>query len=141
MINFGLFKKNSRKFSIILIGMSLLFCILPVVVSAATYYVDKDSRGGTCNNNNAGTSITAPWCTIAKASATVRAGDTVNIRAGIYTAFDNDAVLYMRYSGTSDENRITWQNYNDEEVILRGQRYGIKFNGQNYVTVDGLNIK
>ncbi|HJX06394.1 MAG TPA: hypothetical protein VJ461_06815 [Candidatus Nanoarchaeia archaeon] len=119
--------------------MSAFLILLSAVVSAATYYVDKDSIGGTCNNNNAGTSITAPWCTLTKASATVRAGDTVNIRAGTYTDNDNSAVILMRYSGTAT-NRITWQNYNNEIVILRGTPIGINFHTQQYITVDGITI-
>src|SRR4030043_2236327 len=122
-----------------LIILSAFLILLSAVVSAATYYGDKDSIGGTCNNNNAGTSITAPWCTLTKASATVRAGDTVNIRAGTYTDNDNSAVILMRYSGTAT-NRITWQNYNNEIVILRGQPIGINFHTQQYITVDGITI-
>ncbi len=122
----------------VLIGFVLMFFMLSVSVSAVDYYVDKDSIGGQCNDNNPGT-INSPWCTLSKASLEVGAGDIVYIRAGTYTTADNGCVLLMRHSGTS-ESRITWTNYNDEEVILRGQAIGIKFNNQEYVTVDGLTI-
>src|SRR4030043_2234505 len=123
----------------ILIGMILLFCMLPVLTSATTYYVDKDSIGGTCNNNNAGTNIAAPWCTIAKATATVISGDTVYIRAGIYTENDGSAVLRTHNSGTAG-NYITFQNYNGEAVIMRNQPIGI-YNNQNYIRFIGLRVE
>ncbi len=113
--------------------------MLPVLASAATYYVDKDSIGGTCNNNNAGTNIAAPWCTIAKATATVISGDTVYIRAGIYTENDGSAVLRTHSSGTAG-NYITFQNYNNEAVIMRNQPIGI-YNNQNYIRFIGLRVE
>src|SRR4030042_3255662 len=118
-----------------ILNVLIMFIILTASVGAATdYYVDGQSG----NDNNNG-SFQFPFKTLKKASESLRAGDTAYIRGGTYTTGDNSAVIYMRYSGTSG-NRITWRNYNDEEVILRGQPIGINFSNQQSITVDGLTI-
>src|SRR4030042_5896309 len=118
-----------------ILNVLTMFIILTASVGAATdYYVD----GQNGNDNNIG-SFQFPFKTLKKTSESVRAGDTAYIRGGTYATGDNSAVLYMRYSGTSG-NRITWRNYNDEEVILRGQPIGINFGTQKYITVDGITI-
>jgi hypothetical protein len=122
------------------VSIILALFLLPVFVSAATYYVDKDSRGGPCNNNNAGTNIAAPWCTIAKATATVKAGDTVYIREGVYAENDGSAVLRTHSSGDAANGYITFQNYNNEAVILRDQPIGI-YNSQSYIKFIGLRVE
>src|SRR5437899_1659837 len=38
--------------------------LAPPPVTGTTFYVDGASIGGTCNNNNSGTSTSSPWCTI-----------------------------------------------------------------------------
>ncbi len=88
--------------------------LAPQVCLATDYYVDKDSVGGTCNNNNAGTLITAPWCTIGKAGSTLAAGDTVYIRAGIY--YEDIAPTNSGSPGSP----ITYAKYGTETVIVDG---------------------
>lgn len=90
-----------------------LIVLSPMASLAATYYVDKDSIGGACSNSNAGTLITAPWCTLIKAGTTATLGDTVYIRAGIYqeTITPNSGTL---------GNTITFDRYQGEVVILDG---------------------
>lgn len=47
-----------------------------------TFWVDKNSLGGTCNNSNPGTSITAPKCTAASILPSLQPGDKVWFRGG-----------------------------------------------------------
>src|SRR3989338_66820 len=79
---------------------------------AATYYVDKSSLGGACADANAGTSFSAPWCNIAKANATVKAGDTVMIRGSSYAQSIAPAT-----NGTS-ALPIVYQRYSNEQVLI-----------------------
>jgi hypothetical protein len=54
--------------------------------SPAIFYVDKDSRGGTCSDSRLSTqnTITTPWCTIGQAMDAAPSGSTVLVRAGVY---------------------------------------------------------
>lgn len=89
-----------------IVGMVLLACIVVVPVRATTYYVTKDG-----NDANSG-SEAQPWETIQKAADTMRAGDTVNIKAGTY-------VERVRPKHTGSEgNWITYQAYGDGEVKI-----------------------
>jgi hypothetical protein len=67
-------------FSMILLVVSLA---LPMVADSATYYVDKNSLGGTCNDTNPGTA-TSPRCSITQGRKLLSGGDTLYIRAGTY---------------------------------------------------------
>jgi Right handed beta helix region len=75
------------------------------------YYVDINSIGGPASDSHLGTSITAPWLTLAHAGATVTAG-TILIRAGTYTGTGQtiDTSLNTVNSGTSSAP-ITWSAY------------------------------
>lgn len=97
------------------------------------YFVDRQSLGGACADSHPGT-LTQPWCTIAKANQTLTAGDTVYIRAGTYT----DETIQPQASGLSQGQRITYGNYNDEEVILTGSVYCVRVQSRSYITILGL---
>jgi len=88
--------------------------VFPLVVSAATYYVDGNSLGGACNDSNNGTALITPWCTIQKASTTAVAGDTVNIREANYRE-----TVTASSSGTL-ASPIIFQNYLNEVPIING---------------------
>jgi hypothetical protein len=96
----------------------------------ATYYV---APGG--NDNNPGT-IEKPWATIAKANRTLKAGDMVLIRGGVY--FD---VIDPANSGEPGR-RIIYKSYPNEEVTIAGvaeRRRLVRIN-KSYITVDGFHI-
>jgi hypothetical protein len=115
----------------------LLLALLPLLASATTFYVNKNSAS--CNDNGAGTSLSAPWCTIEKANQALQAGDTVYIRAGIYTG-SSHATINPANSG-SPGNYITYQNYPSEEAVVTGTYHGVYFGaGKNYIRVDGITI-
>ncbi|NIP40241.1 MAG: hypothetical protein GTN39_01825 [Candidatus Aenigmarchaeota archaeon] len=123
----------------VLVGAVLMFVLLPVSVHAVDYYVDVDSIGGSCSDSNNGRSVSSPWCTITRANSLLQAGDTVYIRAGIYSTNDGGAIINPDNEGSSG-NPITYISYNSEEVIIRGQLRGAYIN-QNYITLDGLQFK
>jgi hypothetical protein len=106
--------------------------------SGTTYYVSSSG-----NDNNAGT-LSAPWRTIQKAANTVKAGDTVQVRAGTY-----NEIVTMKTSGNASSGYITFQNYPGESPIVDGT--GLAAGGQtglfslegtfNYIIIQGFEIR
>src|SRR4030043_6498 len=125
----------------IFILLVLLIIFFPVLASSATYYVDRDSLGGSCSDTNAGTSLTAPLCTIRQANNMVRAGDTVLIRAGTYSENSGRSAIIDPRSSGSAGNYITYKNYNNEKVVLTGVYQPIAFySGNDYIWVEGIEV-
>lgn len=120
------------------VGSALVAAVLTTTTAlrAETYYVDVDSVGGSCSDSNAGTSESAPWCTLGQATATVQAGDTVNLREGTYAE-----VLWPESSGTATE-RITFQAYPGEIPVISlpsgDGGYSIDIRSHDYLTFDGI---
>jgi hypothetical protein len=77
--------------------------------AATTYYVAT-----TGNDASAGT-LAAPWKTINHAAQVAAAGDTVNVRAGLYKEF-----VTVAHSGSASAGFITFQNYAGEAPIVDG---------------------
>jgi len=75
-----------------------------------SFYVSKSG-----NDSNDG-SVSTPWATLTKASASVQAGDTVYFRAGNY------AGGIINVSGVMN-NYITFRNYESEKVTFNSQVY------------------
>ena len=119
--------------------LSVIFALAVSEVTAATFYVSPAGK-----DSNSGTSLVQAWKTIAKANASLNAGDTVLIGAGTYS----DQIRPAR-SGTSDAARITYRALGDGQVILTAvgsvskgsfEDIGaIALGGRSYVTVDGVN--
>lgn len=104
---------------------------IPLQAQAIDYYVDQNHPSA--NDQNTGT-IERPWKTVTKANQTLTAGDTVYIKAGIYTSY-----IAPKYSGTSS-NRITYRNYRTDVVTVQNAPYGIYLDGKDYITVQGINF-
>ncbi|MBN1605610.1 MAG: hypothetical protein JW940_03215, partial [Polyangiaceae bacterium] len=102
-------------------------------LGTAGFYVDRDSLGGPCDDANPGT-LTEPWCTLAEANERLTAGQTVYLRAGTY----EDETIAPTHSGSSDEARIVYTRYADEEVTLSGSVYCVRLQGNSYISVLGL---
>jgi len=108
------------------------------LASGALYYVS------TSGSDSSAGSQAAPWRTIQHAATSVKAGDTVNIRSGVY----NEAVT-PSVSGSAAAGSITFQSYPGETAVIDGT--GLKVvNGQSglfnisnrdYITVSGLEIR
>jgi parallel beta-helix repeat protein len=75
-----------------------------------TYYVSASAG----DNDNAGTSLSAPFRTIQAAADRAQAGDTVQVRAGTYRETVTPA-----HSGAGGAP-ITFKNYNNEKVVVSG---------------------
>ncbi len=81
----------------------------PNTTSQTVYYVAPNG-----NDKNPGTK-TRPWRTIQHAADTVKPGDAVYVRAGIYA---EDVAIHV--SGTASDGYITFRNYPGETPILDG---------------------
>ena len=129
-----------------LIAVSVFFTIFFTQSTfAAVFYVDKESIGGLCSDNNSGKGVDKPWCNIAKANSILGPGDSVFIRKGIYT----DAIEPQK-SGTHLKP-ITYKAYSNEHVIIQsrpGEKFVVNIGGldtdwqpKSYIIVDGLQIE
>jgi Putative metal-binding motif/Pel9A-like, right handed beta helix region len=102
--------------------------------ASKTYYIDKGASA--CSDSGPGT-LTKPWCTIGKANATLKAGETVYVRAGTYTG----DYVQPASSGSSNSARITYSRYKKEQVTLQGADYAIRLQSRSYISVIGFKFK
>ncbi len=83
--------------------------------SGGNYYVDKDSRGGACNDSRTAEqakNLTSPWCSIEKALALTPTGGTIQVRAGSYP--------HLVVTNKTATSYITVQAYTSENPSLAG---------------------
>jgi len=112
----------------------VMFLVLVLNCYANEYYIDKDSIGGSCSDTNSGT-MTEPFCTIDKANQVVQPGDLIYLRQGTY---END---YIKPGATGTESaRITYTNYDSEQVIITNADYGFHLDQKSYITIKGINF-
>jgi parallel beta helix pectate lyase-like protein len=112
------------------LAMCFLFCsttLLALPAQGSTYYV---STGG--NDNNSGT-ISSPWRTIQHAANTVKAGDTVYARAGVY-----NEIVSPPTSGSASAGSITFSSYPGELATIDGTGLTIPNNQWGLVTLENL---
>ncbi|MEK6917791.1 MAG: right-handed parallel beta-helix repeat-containing protein [Nanoarchaeota archaeon] len=135
-------KKEKVFFAII-----LLFVLIGIV-SAANYYVDKDSIGGVCSDSNAGTSASSPFCTIHKGESVTMPGDTVYIRSGTYFELSGiplgsgDRGTLNINRGGSPGNPITYTKYPSDpmpNITGNSLTYAVVI-GASYITLDSLDV-
>lgn len=90
----------------------------------AIYYLSKsgnDSWDGLAPAWVSGTN--GPWLTIAKANATLAAGDTVQIRTGTWEENNGGSTIVPGVTGTAG-NWISYENYLTETPIIQGTTAG-----------------
>jgi len=109
-----------------------IFIIFTLLIGATPawaedYYVNAING----NDQNPGT-LSQPWETITKANSTLKAGDTVFIRGGTYKGQQ----IYPKNNGTAN-NRITYQNYNDEIVTISDTDTPLVLSNRSYITITG----
>lgn len=93
----------------------------------AEFFVDQAHAAA--NDNNAGTT-NSPWKTFSKANATLRAGDTIYIKAGVY-----DSHVAPANSGSAAA-RITYEGLGN--VVVSNATRGVYLVNRSYVTVRGI---
>ena len=123
---------KNKSFSIVVLSFMFLTVVNISDISAGVYYVSVNGTASWSESTNIETS-----CSLSTANSNVSAGDTVYIRGGTYNSGE-----YIRpeNSGTSENARITYSNYNNENVTITEADYGILLDGKSYITVNGLNF-
>ena len=104
-----------------------LFGFFSASALAATHYVSPNGSASWANSTN----IEIP-CSLATANSNASAGDLIYMRGGTYTGNIDPS------NSGSENNRITYQNYNGETVTLSGEIYLYQ---ESYITVDGINVE
>jgi len=117
-----------------LASLALLFAVaLPIGLAAtagaasSTYYVSpsgSDSGPGT---------LSSPWRTVAKALATLRAGDTLYVRGGTYV----ESIKSIKISQGTATAPIRVANYPGERPVIQGLLW---LQRPSYWTLDGINV-
>ncbi|WP_102692270.1 right-handed parallel beta-helix repeat-containing protein [Rummeliibacillus pycnus] len=106
--------------------------------SSKLFYVSENG-----DDSNLGT-INAPWRTIQKAANSLKAGETVYVREGIYSEF-----VKINNSGTKEAGDITFKAYPGENPILdAGKMAGDSGNStffdvknSNYIVINGFEMR
>ena len=105
--------------------------------SNASFYV---STAG--NDSNPGTQ-TAPWRTVQHAAETARAGNTVNVRGGVY-----EELVSINVSGNATDGYITFRSIPGETAILDAEHFTpagrqgvLTIHNQSYVRIEGFEIR
>ncbi len=98
--------------------------------SGNTYYV---SPTGSASWSQCTTSAT--HCSLDTANINAVAGDTIYLMGGTY----NGVYINPSNSGTASQ-RIIYQNYQTEIVTIQNALYGIYLNGNDYITVKGIDF-
>src|SRR5271169_2098640 len=100
-----------------------------------TYYVSSEIG----NNNNAGTSASAPLATLQAAANLVKPGDTVEVMNGTYSAGGND-VVDITTSGTASAP-ITFEAAPGQTPVVNssGAWNGINIEA-SYIVVEGFTV-
>jgi hypothetical protein len=76
-------------------------------------------------------------CSLATANANAQPGDMVYLRGGTY---GNGTYIRPVNSGTSENVKIVFSNYNNEKVVISKTAYAIFLDGKSHITVNGLNF-
>jgi len=134
-------KKNRPcVFVLTLVTLGLSGLSIPSPATARDYYVSPEGH-----DSGPGT-VSLPWKTLAKANRTLRPGDVLFIREGVF-----DEIIEPFRSGLP-KAPIVYRSFPGEEVVLRGQRNaeaivsigweitGGGWEGKSYIVVDGLRL-
>jgi len=95
------------------------------------------------SDSNPGT-VDRPWKTIQKAADTLKAGETVQVRGGVYEEF-----ITVRSSGSAAAGYITFQSYPGEQAVIDAKNLKISsaknslfhLKGANYIVIEGFEIR
>lgn len=114
------------------------FVLLAQPARCSTYYVSTSGK-----DTNLGT-ITSPWRTLQHAANSVKAGDTVYVRAGVY-----NEIVSIPASGSASGGYITFSSYPGELATIDGSGLAIPnsqwglvtIETQSYIIVNGFEIR
>ncbi|MCP4900437.1 MAG: hypothetical protein GY906_26025 [bacterium] len=114
------------------------FPLLPdIALQTPTYWVSPTGQSSWEDAKSATPLNGTSCCSLETANANAVPGDTIYLRSGTY---DSGAYIRPNNSGVSEEERIIYSSYNDEEVTISGASYGIYLHRKSFITVNGINF-
>lgn len=133
---------------LVVFSFSVLFLAataLPgLAASGEVYYVDKNHPAA--SDSNPGTE-SQPWKTIQKAASTLQAGETVLVKAGVYTELYSGTPetakrgIKPQNSGTAGAP-ITYKAYPGDNVVVDQQMQGTGFLvTKDHIVISGFEIR
>ncbi|HIW33992.1 MAG TPA: DUF1565 domain-containing protein [Candidatus Paenibacillus intestinavium] len=129
------------KFSFLsFLSVMILFTYLPIGASSTDHFPGKVFYVSTSGSDNNDGSVDAPWRTIQYAADTMKAGETVLVREGIY-----EEAITITNSGSASAGHITFQAYPGELPIIDVSNvpdtsYIVQFINSHYVVFDGFEL-
>ena len=118
--------------------LAMLMCVSGAFGQRNSYFYVST----TGDDKNPGTQ-TAPWRTVQHAADSARAGDTVNVRGGIY-----EERVSINASGNASDGYITFRSYPGETAILDAEHFApegrsaiVTIHDKNYVRIEGFEIR
>ncbi len=108
--------------------------------AGTTYYVSQEAHA---SDANPGT-LAQPWATLQHSADTMVAGDTVLVRAGVYTAG-----AQISTSGSAADGMITYKNFPGETPIIDGSALTVPpadnglfmLENVSYVRIEGFELR
>jgi hypothetical protein len=123
-------------------NFSILFVLLTCVSSSFCQTNTSFYVATTGDDSNPGTEG-APWRTVQHAANTVRAGNTVYVRGGIY-----EELVSINASGDASNGFITFKSYPGETAVLdattftpTGRTGVLTIQNKSYVRIEGFEIR
>jgi hypothetical protein len=123
-------------------NFSILFVLLTCVSSSFCQTNTSFYVATTGDDSNSGTEG-APWRTVQHAANTVRAGNTVYVRGGIY-----EELVSINASGDASNGFITFKSYPGETAVLdattftpTGRTGVLTIQNKSYVRIEGFEIR
>ncbi|PEK86251.1 DUF5123 domain-containing protein [Bacillus mycoides] len=140
----AIFPSLKKSCFILILSLSMLIFTLPVSAFAQsnnnTNFVTNYYVSSTGNDLTPRT-LDQPYATIQKAANVAKEGSAIYIRGGVY-----NPKVRVTHSGASGAH-ITFQNYQDEKVILDGSKVKLEddvlitIEDKNYIQVKGLEFR
>ncbi len=132
----------SMNLSSLIAGTMLLIAGFTASTFAEDYWVSPNGTSSWNAANSATPLAGTLAASLATANENASAGDTIHLRGGVYTSVG----IIPANSGTASQ-RITWQPYDNETVVIRLETsgsapysYGIFLSAVSYHTITGIEI-
>jgi len=124
----------------ILLGITMLW-VGPS--AAATIYVDKDGRGGSCSDSRdraTARNISTPVCSVPRALAIALDGDTVLVRAGTYTFTSTAFITRSNFTLKAYPGETPVLDFTNARNTDGSDTRGLYIHQGTNVTIEGLEI-
>jgi hypothetical protein len=120
-----------------------LFLAFLVCVSGALGQINSPFYVSTTGDDSNPGTQTAPWRTVQHAADIARAGNTVNVRGGVY-----EELVTIKASGNATDGYITFRSYPGEKAVLDAEHLApagrsaiLTIHDKSYVRIEGFELR